>query len=267
MLATIVFRGLLVFHYLTDHMEIGVVNAPAHPGGGGPHVAHVPRIIKTRNGVISSIFDLRGRSTSRDWELEVSNPIQPTATRLRQGEDFDRIHHPFAKDFRWLTDLEGKDLHNRDLTAELDMSKLLLVLRVRHGRFYTEQLSDPLNRKNANPPPRQVSFGRAAEVVGCKIEFEMGTLALKAGTLATPVYTFDEGDEDGVVYEISNAPPDVAPDGPYLPGPGHFAMYYSHLFMNPPQDEYRLLREGDAMPSPDPALCGAVVLGKRSGGL
>jgi len=242
------------------------MNAGAHPGGGS-HVAHVPRIIKTRNGVISSIFDLRGRSTSRDWKLEVSNPLQPTATRFRQGEDFDRIHHPFAKDFRWLADLEGSDLHNRDLTAELEMTKLLFILEVGHGRFYTEQLSEPLNRKTVNSPITEVAFGRAAEVVGCKIEFEMGSLALKAGTSTIPIYTFDQGDDDGVVYEISNAPPDVAPDRPYQPGPGHFAMYYSHLFTNPPQDEYRLIREGDAMPSPDPALCGAVVLGRRSGGL
>ncbi|HEY0366111.1 MAG TPA: hypothetical protein VGC73_06540 [Pyrinomonadaceae bacterium] len=266
MSATIVFRGLMVFHKMGDHMEIGVVKAPAHAEAGG-HAAHVPRIIKTTNGVINSIFDLRDLSTARDWELEVSNPLQPTATRFRQGEEFGRLHHPIAKDFRWLADLEGEDLHNRDLTAELDMTNLLLVLRVRHGRFYTQQLSRPLNRRNVNPPAHQVSFGRAAEVVGCKIDFEMGSLTLKAGTLTTPVYTFDEGDEDGVVYEISNAPPDVAPDGPYQPGPGHFAMYYTHLFKNLPQDEYRLIREGDPMPSPDPALCGAVVLGTRSGGL
>ena len=254
----------MVFHKMGDHMEIGVVNAPAHAEAGG-HAAHVPRIIKTTNGVISSIFDLRNRSNARDWEIECSNPSQPNATRFRQGEDFDRIHHPAAKDFRWLADLEGRDLHNRDLTAELDMTKLLLILRVRHGLFYTQQLSKPLNRRNANPPAHQVSFGRAAEVVACKINFEMGSLVLKAG--ATTIYTFDEGDEDNVVYEISNAPPDVPPDAPYTPGPGHFAMYYSHLFRTPPADEFRLIREGDPMPSPDPALCGAVVLGTRSGGL
>jgi len=266
MSATIVFRGLMVFHKMGDHMEIGVVNAPAHAEAGG-HAAHVPRIIKTTNGVISSIFDLRNRSTARDWEIEVSNPAQPKATRLRQGEDFDRIHHPIAKDFRWLADLEGTDLHDRDLTAELDMTKLLMVLRVRHGVFYTQQLSKLLNRKNANPPAHQVPFGRAAEVVACKIGFEMGNVTLKAGTSTIPIYTFDEGDDDGVIYEISNAPPDVAPDAPYAPGPGHFAMYYTHLFRTPPADEFRLIREGDPTPSPDPALCGAVVLGRRSGGL
>ena len=266
MSATIVFRGLMVFHKMGDHMEIGVLNAPAHAGPAS-HAAHVPRIIKTTNGVISSIFDLRNRNAARDWEIEVSNPLQPTATRFRQGEEFDRLHHPIARDFRWIADLEGNDLHNRDLTAELDMTKLLMVIRVRHGMFYTQQLSKPLNRRNANPPAQQRPFGRAAEVVGCKIDFEMGSLALKAGTSTIPIYTFDEGDEDGVVYEISNAPPDVAPDAPYQPGSGHFAMYYSHLFGTPPQDEFRLIREGDPMPSPDPALCGAVGLGKRNGGI
>lgn len=274
MSATIVFRGLLVFHYMDDHMEIGVVNALAHPDGGG-HAAHVPRIIKTKNGVISSITDLRDPTgtlvTSRDWEIEVSNPIQPTATRFRQGERFDRLHHPFAKDFRWLADLEGEDLHHRDLTAELDMSKFLMVLRVRHGQFYTHQLSRKLIRKNAQGPPLPIRFGRAAEVVGCKIAFEMGSLELKAGNAHK--FTFDEGDEDGVIYEFSNAPPDVPAMEPYKAGTGHFSMYYTHLFKSPrprtaPQDEFVLIPDGDdPTPSPDPALCGAVVLGERGGGL
>src|SRR5215218_8224247 len=117
MSATIVFRGLMVFHSMGDHMEIGVLNTQAHSGGGGGgagHAPHVPRIITTKNGVISSIVDLRNSQElgpERDWEIEVSNPIQPTATRFQQGDDFDRLHHPFAGDFRWLADLEGKDLH------------------------------------------------------------------------------------------------------------------------------------------------------------
>ena len=274
MSATIVFRGLMVFHYIDDHMEIGVLNAEAHhgggggAGGGGGHVGHVPRIITTKNGVISSIVDLRNGTalgTERDWEIEVSNPIQPTATVFQQG-DFDRLHHPYAADFRWLADLEGEDLHNRDLTDELDTSKFSMILRVRHGHFYTHQLSRKLNRRNANPPARQVAFGRAAEVVGCKIEFEIGSVILKAGN--TDIFTFGEGDEDGVIYEISNAPPDVPPERPpYQPGAGHFAMYYSHLFRPPrPQDEFQLIPDGGVTPSPDPALCGAVMVGTRSGG-
>jgi len=274
MSATIVFRGLMVFHYMEDHMEIGLLNAMAHEGGGAqPHVAHVPRIIKTKNGVISSIYDLRKDEelgNVRDWEIEVSNPTQPIATRFRQGENFNRIHHPFARDFRWLVDLEGEDLHNRDLTAELDTDKLLMVLRVRHGLFYTHQLSRPLNRRNAQPPAQQREFGRGAEVVGCKIDFEMGSLELKAE--GSRIFTFDEGDEDNVIYEISNAPPDVLPDHKYEPGPGHFAMYYTHLFRNPrlrgaPNDEFQLIPTGDPTPSPDPALCGAVGVGTRDGGL
>jgi hypothetical protein len=276
MSATIVFRGLMAFHYMEDYMEIGLLNAMAHPDGEPqPHVAHVPRIITSRNGVVSSIYDLRKHPDKlgpvRDWEIVASNPTQPTATRFRQGEHFDRLHHPFAKDFRWLVDLEGEDLHDRDLTAELDTSRLLMVLRVRHGLFYTHQLSKPLNRSNANPPPREQDFGRAAEVVGCKIGFEIGTLDLMAGK--THIFSFDQGDEDGVIYEISNAPPDVLPDHKYDPGPGHFAMYYTHLFRNPrlrglPDDEFLLVPVDEGSePSPDPALCGAIDLGKRDGGL
>src|SRR5215210_1264087 len=267
MRVTIVFRGLMVFHYMTDYMEIGVMDAPLHPG----HPVHVPRIIKTKNGVISSIFDLRTRpelksvgqpGRIREWELEVTNPLQPTATKFQQGPNFNRLHHPHPRDFRWITDLEGRDLHNRDLTADLDTSKLLMVLRVRHGEFYTAQLSKRLTRKRANPPVENIPFGIAAEVIGCDIAFDLGDLTLRAGN--TRAFTFDESAEDGVIYEISNAPPDVPPDAPYPVGSGHFAMYYSHLFRTPlPNDEYKLIPEGDVTPSPDPALCGAVVLGQR----
>jgi hypothetical protein len=45
-------------------------------------------------------------------------------------------------------------------------------------------------------------------------------------------------------------------------------LYYTHLFRQPaPDDQFQLMPDGDASPSPDPALCGAIGLGTRDGGL
>lgn len=271
---SIMFRGLLVFHQRTDHMEIGVLDAAGHEGAAAAaHPAHVPRIITTKNGVISSIFDLRNRRELgprgqpghvRNWEIEVTNPLQPGVNTYTRGDEFTRVTHPYAKDFRWITNLEGPDLHNRDLADELDTEgKLLIVLEMSHGEFYTQQLSKRLIRRNANNPPEPTPFGMAAEVIGCDISLEVGEVRLKAGN--TTIFNFNESVQDGVVYEFSNAPPDVPTHRPpYQAGPGHFSLYYTHMFRDPlPDDQFRLVPEGDVAPAPDPALCGATLVGER----
>jgi hypothetical protein len=276
MSVTIGFRGLLVFHYMNGYMEIGVLNAAAH-ADEALHVAHVPRIIKTKDGIINSILDLRTRpelGNVREWEIKVTDPLQPKVTKLQEPGIFKRRNHSNLKDYRWITDLEAGDLYGRDLTADLDMNNLLMVLKVRHGEFYTHQLSKPLMRQNVTPAGPEVRFGKAAEVTACNITFNHGRVFLEVdGGVA---FRFNERAEDGVVYEFSNTPPDVDPHQPYAPnGPGHFQMYNSHLFRprttvgpaGPERPEFNLVPEEDLTPSPDPALCGALVLGQRPGGL
>jgi|SRR5215213_2396507 len=261
MSATIVFRGLLVFHYLDNDgvMEIAVLE----DGRSG----HVPRIITTKNGVISSIFDLRTAEDEfgeiRDWTIEATNPLQEKATKFEQGGNFKRRTHPHARDFRWITDLEGPDLHDKDLINDINTNtnKIVLVLRVPNGEFYTRQLSPPLKRKKVRPAGADAFFGMAAEVTGCDIAFNLGKLQLKAGNV--DVFTFEEGVEDGVVYEFSNAPPDVLVDDPHEQL-GHFNHYYHNLFRtHPPTDEFDLVPDEDSAPAPDPATCGGILLGRR----
>lgn len=274
----IVFHGLLVFHKMNNHMEIGVLNGLRHHGGGGGHPhgapAHIPRIIKTKNGVIHSTYDLRNRSELgpvRNWEIFVSHPLQGTAVTVEHNGPFVRATHPDTRDFRWIADLEGDDLYNRDLTGDLEsesdrIKNLLLVLKVQNGVFYTEQLSKPLKKKTLPAGP-QVDYGMAAEVIGCDIPINRGTVELKVDD--DVVFTFDGSVEDGVVYEFSNAPPDVLEDEPYpLDSEGHFSMYRQKLFKNPDQPGgFNLIPGEDVDPAPDPALCGASGLGKRPGGI
>ncbi|HEU4509063.1 MAG TPA: hypothetical protein VFR78_12530 [Pyrinomonadaceae bacterium] len=277
----IVFRGLLLFHQANGSMDIGVLG-PAHAhGASGSHpqgLAHVPRIITTKKGVVSSVFDLRTRPELRppgepghirQWELFVVNPhpVHNTLKTVTVGPNWVRKNNGnAARDYRWLTHLDGDDLHQN--IPDLQTNRLMMVLKVRIGEFYTEQLSKPLNRKTVTNGPNgaQVEFGRAAEVTGCDIETAAGgEVQLRVDD--NIVFRFRDKAEDGVVYEFSNAPPDVLAERPYSPDePGHFSQYYGLFGSGSPADRYDLVPQVDFAPAPDPALCGAARVDPRPGG-
>ena len=288
MKTTIVFRGLMVLHKHGDTMEIGFLNAlynpaaehnhegtPAHAGNGINHAghqhsaSHIPRILTTKNGVLSEIFDLRNRpelGTVRDWSLVVTNPTLPRGATLRQAGPFNRATHADETDFRWITDMEADDLHGRDLSMDINTRQLLFVLYVRDGEFYTRLKSPVLRRRRLNPM-RVQPYGATAAVVGCDIEFGPGggVQLMAGGPDGSIVYDFDS-DED-TVYEISNGPPDVPAEAPTsIDEQGHFHMYYDMLFKNRRPDQYDLLAE-DRAPAPDPVLCGVTYLGRREDSL
>jgi hypothetical protein len=286
MKTTIVFRGLMVLHKHADTMEIGFVNAlynpseeqngngtPAHDHNGDNHPAHathhgavhIPRILTTKNGVLSSILDLRYRpelGKVRNWSLVVTNASRRGAT-LRQAVSFNRLD-PGADetDFRWITDMEAADLHGRDLSLDINTRQFLLVLYVRNGEFYT-RLKSPVLRRRGSNPTRLEPYGASAAVVGCDIEFEEhgGVQLVAGGPDGSIVFDFEHGED--IVYEISNGPPDVPTEEPSsLDTPGHFHMYYDKLFKNRRPDQFDLLTE-DQAPAPDPTLCGVTYLGQR----
>lgn len=277
----IVFRGLLLFHNPTGSMDIGVLG-PAHAHGANgnhPHgPAHVPRIITTKNGVISSVFDLRTRPELRppgqpghirNWQIFVTNPVQNTVTTVKAGApNWVRKNNGNApRDFRWLTHLDGDDLHGNIL--DLQTNRLMMVLKVRNGEFYTEQLSKPLNRKtvtNGAINGAEEEFGRAAEVTGCDIRTAADS-EVQLRVDGNVVFRFRGNSEDGVVYEFSNAPPDVLADRVYSPDePGHFTQYYGLFGSGAPSDRFDLVPQVDFSPAPDPALCGAARVDPRPGG-
>ncbi len=264
----ILFRGLMVFHKFADTMEIGFVDAPGHPATPPPTMhdaGHVPRILTMKDGVITSVFDLRrrpelGTPVVRRWEIEVMRPLQPTATTHENGAIFERLKHSDLMDFRWVTDLEGKDLHDEDLSSKIDKTKLRFVLVVPHGHFYTTLLTESQKKTSSIFGTPAKRFGCATEVMACDIAFNTGDANLRVnGNIA---FSF----RPGFVYEFSNAPPDVAyaipPNKPYKDGgPSHFKMYYTHLFGTVPNEQFDLLPEIDPDPAPDPFLCGITSLG------
>ncbi len=278
-IVTIVFRGLMVFNPQGNMMEIGFLNAlptphdPAH-GGADPHdhPPHIPRILTMKGNILTSVFDLRNRpelGKVRNWELRAVNPspAQTTATPFTVPGNLIRTTAPTpanARDFRWITDLEGSDMHGRDLSPELDTRKLLLVLYVRRGEFSTKFHSPRLKRKRMNTA-QEVPYGFSAAVTACEIKLldtPLSAVRLMAGGGAGTL-AFEFKPDPDTIYEISNSPPDVPTDAPTpLGADGHFHVYYDALFNQSPNDKFDLIRD-DAAPAPDPALCGAALLGQR----
>lgn len=288
MTVKIVFRGLLLFNEMSasGSMQIGVLDPhqppgtnenhlPEHDAASPAHVAHIPRIITTRNGVITSILDLRTRPELRpgqpghvrNWEIFVSNPLQPRVTLDTQGSPpWNRKTHTHKRDYRFMTQLDGDDLHGA--INDLQTNSLSVVLTVRHGEFYTDQLSRRLNRKNITngPTGAEEEFGFAAEVTGCDIRTNTGDVQLRAN--GNIVFKFKGRLEDGVVYEFSNAPPDVLPNRVYgLNELRHFQLYHQLFGGGSPADRWDLIPQLDLAPAPDPALCGAARVTPRPGGI
>lgn len=274
----IVFRGLMVLHKHAKTMEIGFVDAlynetanheHDHNGNAANHLeSHIPRILTTKNGVLSSIFDLRNRpelGTVRNWSLEVTNPAPPASgVTLRQGASFNRTRPDSGdeKDFRWITDMEASDLHDMDLSLEINTRQFLFVLYVPQGEFYT-QLRSPVQRRRRRSSSLIEDYGPIAAAVGCEINLDPGggVKLMAGGPTGSTVFNFDH-DED-TVYEISNGPPDVPAEEPIpLDAPNHFHMYYDKLFKNSRLDRFELLTD-DQAPAPDPTVCGVTYLGRR----
>lgn len=265
----VAFRGLLVFNEQRDatsgkkFMEIGFLDAR---DGGGPHgghdadhsKVHIPRILTMENGLLASVVDLRNvdeLGIVRNWQLKVNDPDPPEITLAMTGSTLDRTLTPTPdnkRDFRWITDFEGADLHARPLQSEIGTRNLLMVLTVRTGEFSTLMLSPFLKKKKSGEA--ETDYGHAAAVTGCNITFETGVgVSLLAGS--TSIHTFVAKPDRETIFEISNSPVETLPDKPIKDPQSHFHMYYDKLFIKTPPDQFQFIAIGTS-PGPDPTLCG-----------
>lgn len=280
----IAFRGLMVLNYQGSEgsrfMEIGFLDARSGAAPGGSHVhtpansaVHIPRVLTTENGVLSEVFDLRTQSelgTVRRWSLNVIPAPQQAEVTLRGGSapPANRGMETAAnkQDFGWIIDMENSEMHQGNLGAEISTAKLLMVLTVNRGEFFSKLLSRNLVRKEIGGGDFR-PFGKVAAVTGLDIICQVPTVddeakfQLMAGTKV--IRTF-ETQKDSRVFEISNAPAEVYAEGS-IPkdAPGHFHMYYDKMFIkSPPNQQFDFKAIGPA-PGPDPALCGVISLGER----
>lgn len=283
----IAFRGLMVLNYQgigpNRYMEIGFLDARSgEPGSshmeGMPDSStiHVPRILTMENGILADLLDLRNRpdllGRVRRWELRAVNPVGSEATL--KGAAVDRTKNPTDVNreyFGWVINLEGADMHAKNLTRDISTARLLMVLKVANGEFSTKLISPFLEREELGVEIT-TPFGFAAAVTGLEIKCTVATdddeaaVDLMAG--GTLVRRLQPRKGRSTVFEISNAPPDVPCLAPVPEGAkGHFHMYYDKLFVNsPPDSQFDFVSIG-AAPAPDPALCGVTFLSERTDGL
>lgn len=286
---TIVFRGLLVFHLVENRngqrrFDIGVL----------PEEGHFLRINTITNCVLAGVFPLEAhvRRTQPFWRLAVDNPVGGGISIHTSGTQFDRLTHPDEKDFRWLTDIEGREFYDRELTEELDTCPLMPILRVYNGIFYTRLKSTQLERRQGNG--QFELFGSIAGVVGCDIPILGGRVRLMQEDTGVRIFPFKV--EPNTIYEFANTPPDIGPHDEHRARAAaalaagdrqgeaeperaedaareaaaqsadddvdHFQSYY-RLFTNPDPDERFRFQKPGGDPAPDPALCGATGLSRR----
>ena len=259
---TIAFSGLMIFHEdkKNNLMEIGILRQEIH----------VPRILTMTNGVLARVLDLRTKPelndvANRTWVLEVSNPVKAGIRIHTQGGVFDRRTHPDERDFRWTMDFEGSDFYDKELDKMMT-EKLMPVLQIPHGEFYTKLKSEPLGRR-ADGGAKE-TFGAIAGVTGLDIEIDGGSVSLKVKNTDADIFRFKRPNQPlagNTIFEIANTPPDV-----FLhPVHGHeehdhFQFYYD-LFTreNIPRPRFSFEKLDGPAPAPFPRLCGKGGVGLR----
>lgn len=271
---TLCFRGLMIIH------RVETVDPHFFEAGVVSDELHFLRINTIKNGVLAATDFLEVNEEHRIWKLEVDNAIGAGASAYIRGdaEDFDREHHPYERDFRWITEL-GELFEN--IEEKIDTTKFVPVLRIHNGLFSTRVKSEELEKLvNGESFP----FGSIASVVACDIPVIAGGSAriIEEATGRT-VFTFEM--DENTIYEFANTPADVPhgagsqdpahPDDadPAHGGPAaapdpckdeHFKRYYK-LFKRPGEEDSICFKKLGPHPAPDPATCGAAGTGGIKG--
>lgn len=280
---TLCFRGLMGIHKVEtvapNFFEVGVV----------PDDMHYLRINTIKNGVVAAIDFLPIDQKQRIWSLEVDNAIVSgvsTYTAGPHGDQIDRQHHSYERDYRWITEL--RELFG-NLQGKVDTKVLFPVLRIHEGLFSTRVKSEELN---VLIDGASKEFGSIASVVACDIPIMAGSSVrlVEEGTGKT-LFVFQP--DENTIYEFANTPAEVPDhgqahkdpsdgeergdpmhghdDGPAAgaaapPDPcqnEHFKRYYK-LFTTPPPHNI-CFKKVNPPPAPDPATCGVVGTGGLKG--
>jgi hypothetical protein len=259
---TITFTGLLVFHRLKrspqpDIFEIGIV--PVRSGND----QHVPKMLTYKHGRVTKITPLPEPSSKQVWQLVVDSPAFPKVSTQQDdlSDVIDRITFPASEDdFRWIINLANSEFPYGDLAGKLDVSKLLTVVQVPLGRFYTVTQSPFLLKEKNHDPATHTDFGPMAATIGCDIPILAGGAKLIGSDPTNPIFTFDY--DPDVNYELANTPNTIDPGEKST----HFHHYYD-LFKTMPADMFEFLIGGIIIHGPNPALCGSIYVGDTGGGL
>lgn len=258
---TIVFRGLMVFHFddrvgdKARFCEVGFL----------PAEGHQLRINTMRNH--NEIASENLKPADAIWELYTKDP--KGISIHTDGQPFTRLTHSDERDFRWLVDLEGPEFYNEDLTNQVNTSILMPVLHIPSGELYTSDRSKH-NLQRAKGDGEAEEFGKIAVDTGCDITTEGDEVTLVNRDSDEAIFTFKA--EPNTTYEIVNTPP-----GPPSGTPGasdhvhpaggsltpeqrdHFQNYYK-LFKDRRVERFQFAEPPSADPAPEPTRCGGTGL-------
>lgn len=257
---TIIFRGLLVFRQQgtgsDSYFEVGILPTAAHTP------PHIPRILTYKNGVLDAVKSLVGvHQDIRHWRLKVSDPVTIGVSKDQQGETFDRKTHEYARDYRFLMDLEDSKEFYGPLIGKIHPSfGLGPVLRISNGSFYTRLKSHKVDRQKDGEDFE--FFGFVASAIGCDIKLNGNEAKLvREDDQNIEIFSFDLDDTGKTLYEISNSPADTYIPPPFPSTEGDHFQHYYHIF-NVPEPPRFHFKESSSATGPSPALCGEVGLGQ-----
>lgn len=266
---TIMFRGLMVGHLVNQaggerFYEIGVVRTEGHylrihTMAGDPHNMK-------EAGEPVGVLHLDKFDAGRRWELKVDAPaVEGVRLRMSGDEPPDRINSNDEDDFRWVIDLDANDFYPEvsapGVVKLLDATKLMPLIRINHGEFYTSEKARVLRRRESE---RELTvFGQVAANTACEIKVKEGG-----------VHLLDEGGDvlfsarsaPGIFYEFVNTPPEpFGGANRHQHREDHFQFYY-RLFPNglPRGLESFHFEEPFPLFGSRPHLCGKVYLSESN---
>lgn len=241
----VMFEGLMALSHnkKEDQCEIGILSTPK-----AIETCHqlMIRVTKTSPAGASVLFDTALTAALSPqlslFELDATSPANPGVSfrRHRQGPINRLTSPPPDDDFRWVVDLQSDEFHGKDLTPRLEHFSPVLI--VKHGEFYTAELSRSLKRIKGNGAKE--SFGKIATVIGADIFLDENSEAvLKLGNGSNNVYlSLRKEAETSYEIFIDNLCPEPAdPSVTTNLESSDFSLYYDALILPDGQKEHKLV--------------------------
>jgi hypothetical protein len=187
--ANLIINGIALFCCTNDDkFQIAFLREPKHTLS--------LEIVEISGGVKTPVAHTLNLEVGQALNLEASNPTQNSSTSFEASE-FDRRNG--LKDFRFLADLEGVEMHGAQLSLRDPKELGVTLLTVDNAHFYTRTLFGPVD-KIQRPSGAKSEFGMIADIVGADISCGSGGKIILEN--AGGLNRIELEKRDGVRYEI-----------------------------------------------------------------
>jgi hypothetical protein len=242
---TLVFNGLFLFAFDEEKgfCQLGIMEAEKH-------------CLKIRINIHAASLpdspELLFEVPDGDIFFEVSRSARGVDTYEPGTFDRDAAHD--RRDFRWVLDFEGRELHNRQL--RLKAGALQRSIFINNGLFYTHDTQEVIIKRPSSASPQ------AAGMVGSENFLPLTNSRLIAASVGCDVYLGDREEllfrygpsadysislkkDRGISYEILVENLCSQEENPVPPGSSDFTFYYKVLDV-PENERFKVLPLGTA---------------------